>query len=374
MMGEVVQATRAAIPDLIVENLPNPVLTISDDDRLCYVNAAAEEFFQRGRRALIRQRIQELLPPSSPALSAVAAARSTASPVNEYGVLLGMARAGTERLVDLHVAPLGGDNGLLLITLAERSIPDALDRQTRPGHVARSVSAMAAYLAHEIRNPLAGIRGAAQLIEPQLNDDNRALADLICNETDRIRALVGQMECFTDERPPVLAAVNIHVVLERVRRLISAEYGDRIRIREQYDPSLPATPGNADQLIQVFFNLLKNAAESIATGKGVGEISLRTAFNAGLRMALGGSAGRRPLPLLVEVADNGPGIPVHVRPEIFHAFYTTKANGRGLGLALAAKIVSDHGGTIDCPSVEKGALFRVMLPTCPAEVGQEPSP
>jgi len=373
-MGDVFPPMRASIPDLIVEHLPSPILAVSGDDRLCYVNSAAEEFFQQGRKALMRQRIQELLPPSSPALAAVATARSTASAVNEYGILLGTARTGIERPVDLHVAPLGGDSGLLLISLTERSIPDALDRQTRSSHAARSVSAMAAYLAHEIRNPLAGIRGAAQLIEPQLNDDSRSLADLICDETDRIGALVGQMEDFTDERPPPLTPVNIHSVLERVRKLISAEYGDRIRIREQYDPSLPVTPGNTDQLVQVFLNLLKNAAEAIMTGRGVGEISLRTAFNTGLRMSLGGSAGRRPLPLLIEVADDGPGIPAHVRPEIFHAFYTTKANGRGLGLALAAKVISDHGGAIDCPSVEKGALFRVMLPTWSAEIAQRARP
>ncbi len=170
------------------------------------------------------------------------------------------------------------------------------------------------------------------------------------------------MECFTDARPPSTSPVNIHAVLGRVKQLIFAQYGGRIRIREHYDPSLPDTPGNADQLVQVFLNIVKNAAEAIESRQGPGEIFLRTAFSSGIRLSLGGGAKRRPLPLVIEVADNGPGIVDEARAGLFNAFFTTKATGRGLGLALAAKIVSDHGGTIDCPETDTGALFRVMLP------------
>ena len=362
MTGVNSQAPQMSIPELVVENLPNPVLTLGADDRVIYANSAAEEFFQQGRRTLTRWHIHDLMPPASPALAALTAARSTAGPVNEYGIYFGMPRPGQERPVDLHVTPIGGDGDLLMVSIVERTMPDALVQQSRSGGAARSVAVMASFLAHEIRNPLAGIRGAAQLLETQLGEDNRPLAELIRDEVDRIGGLVGQMECFTDARPPSTSPVNIHAVLGRVKQLIFAQYGGRIRIREHYDPSLPDTPGNADQLVQVFLNIVKNAAEAIESRQGPGEIFLRTAFSSGIRLSLGGGAKRRPLPLVIEVADNGPGIADEARAGLFNAFFTTKATGRGLGLALAAKIVSDHGGTIDCPETDTGALFRVMLP------------
>jgi len=215
-------------------------------------------------------------------------------------------------------------------------------------------------LGHEVKNPLSGIRGAAQLLEQGASEPDKALARLICEETERIRALVDRMEAFSDERPIARAPVNIHEVLDRVKRLAEAGFARGIRIVESYDPSIPPVLGSRDLLVQIFLNLVKNAAEA-APAQG-GEIALSTAFQHGVRMAVAGSDSRVHLPVVVSVADNGPGVPEAERAHLFEAFVTTKPKGSGLGLALVAKLVADHGGLVELDEQSRRTTFRVMLP------------
>ena len=222
--------------------------------------------------------------------------------------------------------------------------------------------ALAAMLAHEIKNPLSGIRGAAQLLEQSAGDEDRSLTQLICDEADRIVKLVDRMEVFADERPVEREPVNIHAVLEHVKRLASSGFGRRIRFVEDYDPSLPPVFANRDQLIQVFLNLLKNAAEAIGENAADGEIQLSTAFRPGVRLSLPGSKTRVSLPLEFCVKDNGPGVPEDLLPHLFDPFVTTKPTGSGLGLALVSKIIGDHGGIIECESQPRRTIFRVLMP------------
>jgi two-component system, NtrC family, nitrogen regulation sensor histidine kinase GlnL len=295
-------------------------------------------------------------------LDAVAQVRSFGGVVNEYSVTVGTPRMGGERVVDLQTTLLGEHQRFVLVMLLRRSMAHKFDLQLSHQGAARSVSGMASMLAHEIKNPLSGIRGAAQLLEPSLDDADRPLARLICDETDRIRDLVDQMEVFSDERPLERQPINIHVVLDRVKQLITVGANSDVVIKEDYDPSLPAVNGNHDQLVQVFLNLAKNAVEATLDTNETREVILTTAFRPGMKLSVPGSTERISLPLEVCVHDSGSGVPEELRPHIFDPFVTNKPSGRGLGLALVAKIVRDHGGVVECVPRERGTTFRILFP------------
>jgi two-component system, NtrC family, nitrogen regulation sensor histidine kinase GlnL len=361
-MNDVRSVTSPPAAQVVLDAMPNPLLVLDRDDHICMVNTAAEDFFQSGANVLRRYGIADIVAFSSPVLQSVKQVREKSTVVNEYGVGVGTPRLGGERIVDLQTAPLGEDGQFVMLMLQRQSMAHKLGHQLTHQGAARSVSGMAAMLAHEIKNPLAGIRGAAQLLEPTLPDADRALARLICDETERIRKLVDHMEVFSDERPLDRRPVNIHVVLDRVKKLIMAESGTFLSIREEYDPSLPPVYGNADQLVQVYLNLAKNAADVLReTGDG-GEIMFTTAFRPGMKLQVPGSHERVSLPLEICVHDNGKGVAEDLAPHIFEPFVTSKPQGRGLGLALVAKVILDHGGTVECQPRKRGTTFRTMLP------------
>jgi two-component system nitrogen regulation sensor histidine kinase GlnL len=346
----------------VLDALPSPIVVIDADDRIAYVNAAAEEFFAASATTLTRSGLADIVPFSSPLSDLIVQARLGASSINEYGVSIGTPRSGGERRIDLQVAAMPDRPGAVVLVLQKRSMAQKIDRQLTHRAAARTVTGLASMLAHEIKNPLSGIRGAAQLIEPTLAEDDRALAHLICAETDRIRDLVDQMEVFSDERPIARASVNIHDVLEHVKMLARSGFARGVPIRENYDPSLPPVLGDRDQLIQVFVNLVKNAAEAIAGHGGQGEITLQTAYRPGVRLTMPGTGERLSLPLELSVHDTGPGIPDDIAAGLFDPFVTSKAHGKGLGLALVAKIVRDHGGVVEWERAGRSTVFRVLMP------------
>jgi two-component system nitrogen regulation sensor histidine kinase GlnL len=322
---------------------------------------AAEAFFETSIQHLQRLSLKDFIPFGSPLLGLIEQVRRDGNAVNEYKVDLATPRIGADRQVDIHVAPLPERPGHLVVMLQGRTIADKMDRQLTHRSAARSVTALAAMLAHEIKNPLSGIRGAAQLLEQAATPEDRALTRLICDEADRIVTLVDRMEVFGDERPVPRGPVNIHSVLDHVKRLAQSGFARHIRFVEDYDPSLPPVLANRDQLIQVFLNLVKNAAEAV-TNIDDPEIALTTAFRPGVRLSIPGKATRVSLPLEFCVKDNGHGVPDDLLPNLFDPFVTTKPTGGGLGLALVAKIVGDHGGIIECESQPRKTIFRVLLP------------
>ena len=348
--------------DLLLAALPHPILVLGEDERVIYANPAAEIFTSCGQAVLKRLMLSEIVAFGCPLITLVEQVRRTDATVNEYGVEVTMPRVEGTKLVDVFSGTMPDQPGVVIVMLQQRSMAQMIERQLTHRAAARSVSGMAAVLAHEIKNPLSGIRGAAQLLEPTVSDEDRQLTQLICTETERIRKLVDRMEVFGDERPMAKDPINIHDVLDHVRRLAESGFARKVKFVCEYDPSLPPVPGNRDKLVQAFLNLIKNAAEAIDEGRDNGRIVLTTAFRPGVRLSVPGSGARVALPLMIEVVDNGPGVPDAMKQHLFDPFVTTKRTGSGLGLALVAKIIGDHGGIIECESEPKRTTFRVLLP------------
>lgn len=351
----------------ILDALPHPVLLIDPQGRIEQANMAAEVFFSASGAVLRRHPLAYFVPFGSPLLTLVEQVSQRGAAVNEYKVDISSPRIGSEKMVDIYAAPLSEKPGYVTLMLQERTMAEKIDRQLTSRGAARTVTGLAAMLAHEIKNPLSGIRGAAQLLEQSADDDDRALTRLIMDEADRIVKLVDRMEVFSDERPVDREAVNIHVILDHVKRLAQSGFARNIQITEEYDPSLPPVYANRDQLVQVFLNLVKNAAEAVGNDPD-GEIVLSTAFRPGMRLSVPGSQDRVSLPLEFCVRDNGPGVPEDLMPYLFDPFVTTKTNGTGLGLALVAKIIGDHGGVIECDSQPGRTAFRILMPASAEDI------
>lgn len=350
----------ATLSDALLAAVPHPLVGADAKGMIVFANPPAEQFLDMSAAMLKRQSLPAMLPFGSPVLALIEQVRDHAVTVSEYGIEIATPRL-SPREVDVHLSPIADMPGGVLILFQERTIAHKMDRQLTQRHATRSVTSMAAILAHEIKNPLAGIRGAAQLIEQNATEGDRVLTRLICEETDRIRKLVDRMEVFTDRRPLERKPVNIHEVLDHVKHLAKSGFARDVTFVESYDPSLPPVMGEKDRLIQVLLNLVKNAADALA-GRPDGEIVLHTAYRPGVHLTVGGARDRLALPLEVGVRDNGAGVPAEVLATMFEPFVTSKPRGQGLGLAIVAKIVSDHGGTIECESEPKRTIFRVRLP------------
>ncbi|MEL6298400.1 MAG: ATP-binding protein [Pseudomonadota bacterium] len=350
--------------DALVGAVPHPIAVLDREGTFAYANPAAESFFAASLSKLRQKRLEDLVSFGCPLMSLVEQVRRTGASLNEYGVEISTPRADTPvRLVDVYASPMTDADGATFLMMQQRTMAQMIERQLTHRAAARSVSGLAAVLAHEIKNPLSGIRGAAQLIEPGLEDQDRGLAQLICAETDRIRDLVDRMEVFGDDRPLQKEPINVHDVLDHVRRLAENGFASHIQFSEQYDPSLPPVAGIRDKLIQALLNLVKNAAEAISeTGEKSGRIMLRTGYRPGVRLSVPGSGSRVSLPLMIEIEDNGAGVPPDMIKSLFDPFVTSKSSGKGLGLALVAKIIGDHGGIIECESEPRQTVFRALLP------------
>jgi two-component system nitrogen regulation sensor histidine kinase GlnL len=344
-------------PGVIWAALPIPALLINDAGEVSDINPAAESFLNLSARSLKGQPLLERLSINAPMEEAMARVRANQSPlvVNDVELTTGE-RAPVH--CRLQLAPMQDHTDLLLL-ITPLEISDRLGRATAAKTATKSAIGMAEMLAHEIKNPLAGISGAAQLLAMNLSPEDRELSDLIVEETRRIVKLLEQVEQFGNLRPPDRRAVNIHDALDRARRSAMVGFARGRVIVEDYDPSLPNTFADMDQLMQVFLNLIKNAAEA-----GGQTIRLHTFYDLSLRLRRKDGSGN-PLALQVEIIDDGPGIAPEIADNIFEPFVSGRENGTGLGLALVSKIISDHDGWIAVDSAPGRTVFRVSLPLAP---------
>ncbi len=360
LRADAAETLKAAAFDLS----PEPAMVVDGAGALVAVNEAAEALFGQGLALLARGHFRAALPPGSALVSLLNRALHEGARVREHGVEISLFGHPPFE-ADGAAAPLG--DGSVLLTLHIKGGALGVERTADPAGL-RSVVGLGRMLAHEIKNPLAGIRGAAQLLKTGAAAEDAPLAQLIVDETERIRRLVDRMEAFSDDTTPVRAAVNIHQVLDRVRALAANGVADGLLLREAYDPSLPAAYGDEDQLIQIFLNLVKNAAEAAhSRGDGRGEIVVTTAWRPGVRVRGSDGSTFKGAPLEVRVQDNGPGVSAHIREHLFQPFVTSKTHGAGLGLPLVAKLVSSHGGLIDFESEPGRTAFRVLLPVAPGD-------
>ena len=360
----------------ILASLPNPVFLLDGDDRFLFLNHAAEMFFDSSAAMLEGTAVSAQIPADSSLLALLARSRSQMASVADQGIEVASPRIGL-RLLNVQIAPFSDRNipgshrsglsgqdgpakgGRMLVTLQERALAERLRGQSMFHGAARSISSMAALLAHEVKNPLAGIKGAAQLLQADLSPENQEFARMIVEETNRVTALLDRMEGFAGGAQTPLSPVNIHEILDHCLRISSASYGDQLTVKRRYDPSLPSVEGHRDLLIQAFLNIVKNAFEATENRT---ELTVVTSYARGRRLN-GGGAARLHVPIQVEVIDNGPGIAPELRDHLFDPFVSGKNGGSGLGLALVASVVADHGGLVEVDSVPGRTVFRINFPT-----------
>ncbi|MCV6586888.1 MAG: ATP-binding protein [Marinibacterium sp.] len=363
-MSEISEAEYA-----LWSSLPVPAFLVDEDDRIIDVNSAGEGFLNASAKTLRHQPVWDLLAVDAPLEEALGRARENGTPlfVNDVDVGAGH-RAPLQ--CGLQIAPLTGRDGVMIMMITPRELAGRMTQSHSVKSAAQSAIGMAEMLAHEIKNPLAGITGAAQLLSMNIGGEDLELTDLIVEESRRIVKLLEQVEQFGNLTQPDFKPVNLHDVLDRARRSALLGFGAHMKITEDYDPSLPMAYGDADQLLQVVLNLLKNAAEAAA--KEGGTIRLHTFFEHSFRMRRADGSGQS-LPLQIEIIDDGPGLPETIKGDIFDPFVSGKENGTGLGLALVSKIISEHDGWISVDSVPGQTTFRISLPRAPLAKPQEES-
>jgi len=353
--------------------LPSAVLVVGAEGTVEYINPAAEDLLGISVSQAKTRNIAELPGFDEHLRSLISRVFSSGEEVKLYDHLLTLPQQNGISVV-LGIAPLifAEENiqsemvEQVLVSITRTGGSKRLNASAWKQEATRAAGIMAAMLAHEVKNPLSGIKGAAQLLGEEVSPENKALTDLICLETDRIRDLLNQVEIFSDEAPMERSAVNIHEVLQYVISVAGAGFAPNLNFKEVYDPSLPMVAAHRDSLVQLFLNLIKNAAEAMA-GQENAKLKLTTQYKSGYRRpqeAKGEARGDGVmLPVQVCIEDNGPGIPADIRPYIFEPLVSSKSDGRGLGLAVVAKLAADMGAVVELDdSRENGTRFLVMLP------------
>lgn len=354
--------TATALPDAhrLLSSLPHAVVLLENGLTITSLNPAAEQFFGQSARRLVGTRLRDILSISDRRL--LDRLSDSEAPVSAREVVVQLKGKGARR-VDINVAPVADSPGWQVVTLQDNSAAEALGDDS--GGPDNAVLRGPEIMAHEIKNPLAGIRGAAQLLARKIEDRDKALTDLITGEVDRIAGLIERMQKLSGRTTPPVEPCNLHEAARRAIDVLNAAKGDKpsFRLVEEFDPSLPPVLGSPDGLVQVLINLLSNAVDACKEAREP-RVTIRTRFASGLQLHTGDDGAPLRLPIEVRVSDNGPGIDAAMRDHIFEPFVTTKKSGQGLGLPLVRKLVRDMNGRITHDRDDENGMthFRIHLP------------
>ncbi len=344
----------------ILQALETPVFLANDQLEIMFCNQACESFFERSLRQLENSKLTDFLPQDSALISLILNALEHEQSLSEHDINLQSPKLSKHKSVSVYLSPHGNLGDQVAVTLFERKIGREMDDSLSNRFAAKSITHLGASLAHEIKNPLSGIKGASQLLEAGASTEDLELLTLIQNETDRIVELVDEFDFLSHTHLLQRENVNVHEVLDHVKKLAEVGFGRTVSFKEHYDPSLPNTFGDYNMLVQALLNLVKNACEAAPQENGT--VELRTSFQHGIKLSLPGSRKRVDLPLIIGIKDNGSGISEKLKTTLFDPFETSKPDGKGLGLSIVAKIVDDLGGLIEFTSDPSGTEFRLLLP------------
>jgi len=351
-------AEKFISPNVVLESFPDIILIIDKENKVLFVNSAAEDFLYLSRGKILGKRLDKFFFKDSPLFDLLKKVKSHSDVIRDEEFYLASIRS-KKNLFSAQVSGVTNYPGVRVIRLQEKAITKEISQRFQSIHAGQSLSVMSKVFAHEIKNPLSGIRGAAQLLEDKIPGEDFDLTKMIRDEVDRICRLVDKIDVFNGDYFFLKSELNIHKILEHVKTISLNGFAKRIIFEKNYDPSLPPIAGHEDQLIQAFLNLIKNSSEAL--GNKEGRILLKTLYSHPSRTASNGSA-YDDLPIVVEIHDNGSGISKAILNSMFDPFITTKKTGSGLGLSVASKIISDHGGTIEFTSKPGETICSVRFP------------
>jgi len=357
-----IQSDNATFPLAeVMDVLPFPVVLLEAEDKFIWLNHAGEHFFKSSLSILAGTSLDRLIAPDSQVFSLIRRARQSGSSVEDKSVTFIGPRIGLKG-ASIQLVPFSLPHyaaPVILMTLQERTGAEQLATQQNFKGAALSMSRMSALLAHEIKNPLAGIKGAAQLLEMEIPEAQQELSHMIVSEADRITSLLQRIENLSSDAPVRFETVNIHEVLDHCLKITAASFGRHLEIKRSYDPSLPDIQADRELLVQCFINLFKNASEATAEGD---HLSVQTSYSLTRYVTTENSRKLIHLPLQIAIADSGKGVPDDLQAHIFEPFVSGKSNGSGLGLAMVASVIADHGGAIAMQSTPQGSVFTLNLP------------
>ena len=344
----------------IANYIPISIIKINREFIIKYANSAAEILLGESSNILLCNELSNFIQLEQHFLQLIENVLTNNSLIREYDFSVFTVKTGSHK-VNLQILAIDESDEIMIV------IDDLSGAGKLTNHILKRENTvfagnMAAILAHEIKNPLSGIKGAAQLLQTSVSYEDKKLTDIICNEVDRIRLVIEEMDIFSNKSEIKFDAVNIHEILKYIRGISEAGIARKINFHEIYDPSIPEVIGNRNLLVQLFLNLIKNAAEALENSDNP-TITISTTYQSGLRFKSQHGKPIQSLPIIVTIEDNGSGISPDLRKNIFEPFVTSKSSGKGLGLAIVAKIIADHGGAIELDETTRyGTKFRILLP------------